>query len=699
MARTGLRPESATPSFPVAYRLAHWADGRLDRLLALRPDLADPPTSDIAELAVRAGGMASVDAARRRLDEFSLQVLDALCLLPDPTPPAAVAALFGPQTDVADIERALDNLEDRALAFGRAGEWYRQPTLRNLVFEPAELALPLAELYRSHTGPAATEVAERIGVPPHRTVSLTLDAMAAHLSDPAVSLGLLQDAPPGAVELAHMLAAGPPRVRAEYEIYAPTDRTPVGWLVRRGLIIAVSWEIGVMPREVAVALRGGTPFPTVRPHRPVPPKHSGDVAAADRLGAERALQLGRDIAALVDDLAATPPKLLKGGGLGVREVRRLARVIARDERDTARLLELAGAAGLVAADWSVATVTPHRRYDDWLALDSPARWGWLVASWLRLPGYLSWAGALDERDKPVPPLAGHGEARTAPRQRQLLLAALADGGSRAAIIDLVLWSEPLLWADQSELPLELAGWVCDEAELLGLCADGVLCPAGRLLPEHGQRGPDCPAGPDSLEAAITALRRHAPPVVESFVLQADLTAVASGELAHSVRAELGLLADVESVGAATVYRFSEASLRRGFDVGRSAEEITEFLAAHASRGVPQPLSYLVTDLGRRFGQLRTGAVSCYLRADSPALLAEVLRGAKTARLGFRQIAPTVLVGSADPATVLATLRAAGYLPALEDGAGALVLTGPAPRRLPAPLPTARPRLTLVADPP
>ena len=99
----------------------------------------------------------------------------------------------------------------------------------------------------------------------------------------------------------------------------------------------------------------------------------------------------------------------------------------------------------------------------------------------------------------------------------------------------------------------------------------------------------------------------------------------SGEPATAIRTELDLLGDVESKGAATVYRISEGSVRRAFDAGRTAEDILAFLARHATRGVPQPLTYLVTDIGRRFGNVRVGSAISYLRSDDPALLAEVLQ--------------------------------------------------------------------------
>ena len=39
--------------------------------------------------------------------------------------------------------------------------------------------------------------------------------------------------------------------------------------------------------------------------------------------------------------------------------------------------------------------------------------------------------------------------------------------------------------------------------------------------------------------------------------------------------------------------------------------------------LPQPLEYLVFDVARRHGEVRVRAVGCVIRAEDPALLAEI----------------------------------------------------------------------------
>ncbi|MGI9120580.1 MAG: helicase-associated domain-containing protein [Acidimicrobiales bacterium] len=158
----------------------------------------------------------------------------------------------------------------------------------------------------------------------------------------------------------------------------------------------------------------------------------------------------------------------------------------------------------------------------------------------------------------------------------------------------------------------MVGRILGEAALLGVTGEGALSLAGRLV-----------VAADKAADRATAARL-APPSNE-LTLQADLTCVAPAALDAGVDAELALMADVESTGAATVLRFSEASVRRALDAGRSAAELLAFLVDHSPKGVPQPLRYLLADVARRHGAIRIGRVGSYLRCDDPALVAQVLR--------------------------------------------------------------------------
>jgi hypothetical protein len=217
-----------------------------------------------------------------------------------------------------------------------------------------------------------------------------------------------------------------------------------------------------------------------------------------------------------------------------------------------------------------------------------------------------------------------------------------------------------------------------DAETLGLTGRGAPASTGRLLAELLAEG----TGP-LVDALADTLAPLLPEPVEELLLQADLTAVAPGPLAPEVAAELARLADVESTGAATVYRFSEASLRRALDAGANPAEIHELLARLARGPVPQALTYLVDDAGRRHGLLRSGPAESYLRCDDTALLSEVVASRRTQTLGLRRIAPTVVISRLPVGELLEGLRAAGFAPAAEGPDGRVVVSRPEAHRTPA----------------
>lgn len=142
------------------------------------------------------------------------------------------------------------------------------------------------------------------------------------------------------------------------------------------------------------------------------------------------------------------------------------------------------------------------------------------------------------------------------------------------------------------------------------------------------------------------------------------------------------MADVSSRGVATIWRFSEASVRRALDQGVTPARMLAFLDDHAAKGVPQALRYLVNDAARRHGKLRVAAVGCVVTSDDPALLAEVRVSRKTAKLGFRELAPTVLASHLTTDVVLRSLRSAGFLPVEELAAGSVSVAPPTRRRAP-----------------
>ena len=652
--------------------IASWSADQLVALIRSRPDLGTPPPKSLVALGERAVSPHSTALAHRRLDRAAQQLLEVMALVPPPVTAEQAAALLARGTEPEHLERPLALLEESALLLRSAAGWSLNPgldgTLRRNGIGP-----PAAALLAGRTAADLAAVCKRLGIAAGKSKDATLGAIAACIAQPEEIRRLLRKAPAGVAQLAEEVARG-----ANLRGAGPwglTDKTPAGWLYGRGLLGSLDWFLLAMPGEASLAVRGGAVFASFSPDPPDIGLRPAEPAALASAGTEAALAAAEGVATMLDSLAEQPAKLLKDGGIGVRELRRLAKAAGCPERDAARLLDIAVAAGLAWIDVGLDAALPTAAFDGWAASDPPARWGALVAGWYGADYHPSLAGAIGYNDRPIPPLLPRGCEDSAADRRRAALAALAAvpegyAADAAALSERSRWASPDLWDGGPASPSLLCTWVIEECELLGLSVGGALTEPGRLVASG------------DLSGAANLLASLSPAITSEIVLQADHTAIAAGTLASEVALELDLLADVESKGAATVYRFSEPSLRRAFDAGRTAEGISGFLARHAPRGVPQSLAYLVGDVGRRHGVARVGSAQCYLRCDEASLLAEMVNARAVKGLALRQLAPTVAITDREPSVVVATLRSAGYLPAAEDAGGGLVVTRPSPRRAP-----------------
>ncbi|MDN5855404.1 MAG: helicase C-terminal domain-containing protein, partial [Actinomycetia bacterium] len=159
--------------------------------------------------------------------------------------------------------------------------------------------------------------------------------------------------------------------------------------------------------------------------------------------------------------------------------------------------------------------------------------------------------------------------------------------------------------------------------------------------------------------------------VDHLMIQADLTAIAPGPLERSVATSLGDVADIESRGGATVFRFTATSIRRALDRGWPTDRIHRLVQDLSITPVPQPLTYLIDDVARRHGRLRVGNASVYVRCDDPTELDALLAGEVAESLRLRRIAPTVALSDAPADVVMERLSAVGTPPVAEGIDGSL----------------------------
>ncbi len=644
-------------------------DAALVALLRERPDLAQPTPADLVQLAARASTRVSVHRALSRLDRPTLQVAEAAVALAAPSTAAALARACG--EPARGVAAPLARLRDLGLLWGGPRALHPVRALAEVLGpHPAGLGPRLADLGLVRSPAGLAEVVRALGESPSGDPTDDLARVVDVLGAPERLEALLAGAPDGVRALLARLDAGTPvgSVGARR-----SEGSPLDWALRHGLVVPVDDDRVVLPREVGTALRGGRVHDGLeQPPAPAPGGPGRDPARVDRQAAGAAAEVVRLVERLLRTWGEDPPAALRSGGLAVRDLRRTATDLECDERTAARVVELAAGAGLVAQDAEeLPALAPTDGTDAWLDLPPAGRWVALAEGWTRHPGSAAAVGSRDERGTVRAALSA-SVARTSEAELRRTVLDLLAGAPEGAVAD----PAALGAAVRHRAPrgaavaaLPALATVLDEAAWLGLVGLGALGAPGRALAlgDHA--------------TAAEVLAALLPPPVDRVLLQADLTAVAPGPLVREVEDDLALLADVDSRGGATVFRFSSASVRRALDAGRDADDVLRRLAEISSTPVPQPLDYLVRDTARRHGRLRVGAAAAYLRSDDEAALTELLVDPRAGALRLRRLAPTVLVSGLDPTALLAGLRRMGLAPAAEGADGTLALpAGPAARR-------------------
>lgn len=600
------------------------SDADLAALLLLRPDLARPAPADLTGVAARASTLASTARAIDALDRQLLSVLEAAALVRRPVTVEGLGILLGETLTAADQEEALTDLWRRGLL------WRDELGLR-----PVTAALDALGPYPAGLGPAAAG----LGVTTLEPDDLTSAPDAVHAVLTALTWG-----PP---------VAEPPQDESSRTAEA------VNWLLARNALGQSETGSLIVPRELGLLLRSGrshraqdldppTPDPAPTPNRDHVNSAAGSAAAELLARCDELLAL----------LAVEPAAVLKGGGMGVRELRLLAAALDLPTQHTSFLLELLASARLVADDGELEPhFAPTADYDIWRQAPPSRQWTRLTWSWWTSTRALhqlptSCAGVLGS-DLTWPPIRA---------LRQDTMGVLLSAGDHALSVAQV--ASALRFRRPRRVPRDLEAILertLEEAAHLGLTGLGALSDAGRVL-THAAHADDL----------ADAIQLHLPEPVEHVILQGDLTAVAPGPLTGHLADIMRLSADVESRGGATVYRFTSGSVMRALDRGWTADELINALTTASQTPVPQALDYLIRDEARRHGQVRIGSADTYVRTDDPARIAELLNRADLALLRLSQIAPTVLISPLEPRIVQDVLRDAGVAVVGETSTGETV---------------------------
>ena len=590
-------------------------DAALISIFEHRPDLITPVPPDIASLAVRASSAPSLARAVDTLNKWQLQVLEVCAILNEPFTEKEVVSL----THKSAIF-VIKTLIDRGLLYHEKDGLRTPHTLKEVL---------------------GNEIA---GLGPTSLAPLKLKK--------------LDEVPSASQKVLDAMVWGPPRGTVS-DIKKPS--AGVAWLLEHGFLVPFNQQTVVMPREVAIYLRGNQVHKELEITQP---KISGNnIKDCERAAIANISTFLRWTEDVLNYWAQEPASALRSGGLGIRELKELATHLGVEESCAAFIAEVSYMAGLVTIEPND-QILPTHQFDIWLTQKASRRWQTLASAWLissRLSGLTG-----RENGKSVAPLGPELDRSNAAQVRALTLQILSENRGVApdfnSFVACATWLLPSKRA--GGLPADYIAWTLREAEWLGITGQGAISTYGADFLSGG----DC----EQIDADL-------PKAVDHILIQSDNTAIAPGPLEHEIAQELSLIADVESRGNATVFRFSESSIRRGLDHGRTGDEISKFLGKTSKTPMPQPLEYLIADVAKKHGKLRVGNTAAFIRCEDPALIAQIVGDKRLEVLRLRKIAPEVLISHFDAAETMHVLRSFGYLPAGEDGDG-LLLSGPRVQR-------------------
>ena len=443
-------PLPEDPSGDLVAVLRGWDDPRLTHLLTERPDLAHPAPSSLTAMAARAATRPSVGRILGRLDQPTIAVAESLVVLSDGGASCAEDLARAVGTDVTE---PLTRLLDLALAVGTTAAARPIPALREAL-GPHPLGL----------GPRLSELG----------VNLT-DGWP---TTPSALAAVMSKAEQGAARMLDALTWGPPVGTVTTDI-PPAAR----WLLDAHVLHRISSTQLVLPREIALAARGGRllrELDTAPPVPEAPVREDVTIAAEGVRAAEDVLYA---VGHVLDSWGAEPPAVLRSGGIGVRDVRQVATLLASTTAHAALVVELTAMLALLGQyhDVEMTAWAPTLGAEDWREQPLSHRWAELVAAWLSSPRTPWLAGTRNDKGALRAALEPDLERTWAPSLRRRVLSALAAWPAGSAP-DAEAVQAYLAWhTSRSAPPMATVEAILAEAAVVGLTGAGALGDPARLL--------------------------------------------------------------------------------------------------------------------------------------------------------------------------------------------------------------------------
>ncbi|MFM2438730.1 MAG: hypothetical protein RLZ55_1555, partial [Actinomycetota bacterium] len=281
-----------------------------------------------------------------------------------------------------------------------------------------------------------------------------------------------------------------------------------------------------------------------------------DPAVVDRMAGQQGLLAVQAMRMILQKLPGQSLGLTREGVVAVRELSSTAAAFDLSESALAMWLELGWSAGLLGPSSDGELVLPTAAGLVWADGPAAAAWVLLVQAWWFAE--LDW-DAFDRPGLERPHVFGgqHASAGLADTRQAYvrLLVELPPGSPVDNAAEVLADRRPL--QDRRRLNEALRA-ARDQAEVLGVTARGALSAVGRALLVDAVR-PD-PADPLAEELLVASAEPLIPPEIDRVLVQGDLTIVAPGPLVPRLTRAISDFAEVESAGAATVFRITAGSV-------------------------------------------------------------------------------------------------------------------------------------------
>lgn len=161
-----------------------------------------------------------------------------------------------------------------------------------------------------------------------------------------------------------------------------------------------------------------------------------------------------------------------------------------------------------------------------------------------------------------------------------------------------------------------------------------------------------------------------PKAVDSFVLQADLSITSLGPLQPAMHRQLDVLAQAEDLGLASRFRLSAQSVCHALESGMTIAAVRSFLETNGRGPLPQPVSYLLSEVEQKFGKLTVSDLvqGSLVKSADQIVLRQIHAQGSLKPLMFEPRADG-LFSRLDQELVYFNLRAQGYLAVMVDEFG------------------------------